>query len=175
MEIRPLREDDDRSSFRSGDPDLDRFFARYAGQNQFRLHIGTTYVAADGKRILGFSTVAPSHIEAEDLPESIRRKFPGYPLPILRLARMAVDEAAQGRGVGSGLLRFVFVLARKMSSEYGCVGVVVDAKPNAADFYARYGFANLPVIEGESTSRPPSSPMFLSIHEIASAGGADSS
>ena len=43
IEVRLLRQEDDRSRFRSGQPDLDRFFARYAGQNQFRHHIGSTY------------------------------------------------------------------------------------------------------------------------------------
>lgn len=42
IEIRPLRPDDDRSSFLSGDVELDRFFRKYAGQNQFRLHFGVT-------------------------------------------------------------------------------------------------------------------------------------
>ena len=46
IDIRPLRRDDNRQAFSSGDADLDRFFHKYAGQNQFRLHIGTTYVAA---------------------------------------------------------------------------------------------------------------------------------
>lgn len=47
IEIRSLQINDDRKSFSSGDADLDRFFHKYAGQNQFRLHIGTTYVALD--------------------------------------------------------------------------------------------------------------------------------
>ena len=48
MEVRALRATDDRTTFRSGDPDLDRFLAKYAAQNQFRHHIGTTYVAVEG-------------------------------------------------------------------------------------------------------------------------------
>lgn len=56
--IRRLQPEDDRSQFRSGNVELDRFFLRYAGQNQFRHHIGTTYVAVDeGSGILGFATV----------------------------------------------------------------------------------------------------------------------
>ena len=50
IEVRPLRETDNRATFRSGDPDLDHFFARYAGQNQFRHHTGTTYVAVEADR-----------------------------------------------------------------------------------------------------------------------------
>ena len=45
IRIRRLEPRDDRSEFHSGNIDLDRFFQRYAGQNQFRHHIGTTYVA----------------------------------------------------------------------------------------------------------------------------------
>ena len=60
VEIRRLHPEDDRSGFRSGNIELDRFFQRFAGQNQFRHHIGTTYVAVDGATILGFATVAPS-------------------------------------------------------------------------------------------------------------------
>jgi hypothetical protein len=48
--VRRLEPRDDRTRFRSGNVDLDRFFARYAGQNQFRHHIGTTYVAVDEER-----------------------------------------------------------------------------------------------------------------------------
>ncbi|MES9879568.1 MAG: hypothetical protein ABW185_01650 [Sedimenticola sp.] len=45
IRIRRLESNGDRSGFRSGNIELDRFFQRYAGQNQFRHHIGTTYVA----------------------------------------------------------------------------------------------------------------------------------
>lgn len=45
VEVRRLEPHDDRTRFRSGNVELDRFFLRYAGQNQFRHHIGTTYVA----------------------------------------------------------------------------------------------------------------------------------
>ena len=78
MEIRALREGDDRSWFQSGDPDLDRFFQRFAGQNQSKHYLGVTYVAVDGDAILGFATVAPGHIEIEGLPAFVRRKLPRY-------------------------------------------------------------------------------------------------
>jgi hypothetical protein len=58
VEIRALRPADDRARFRSGDPDLDRFFQAYAGQNQFRHHIGTTYVAVEGAELCGCVTVS---------------------------------------------------------------------------------------------------------------------
>src|SRR5712691_4564774 len=124
MEIRALRESDDRSLFRSGDPDLDRFLQKYAGQNQFRHHIGTTYVAAEEGRILGYATVAPGHIEVEDLPASSRKRLPRYPLSILRLGRLAVDASVQGQGLGKQLLSFLLNLATRLADDFGCVGVL---------------------------------------------------
>lgn len=166
MDIRALRGSDDRASFRSGDASLDSFFQKYAGQNQFRHHIGVTYVAVDGARILAFVTVAPGEVEIERLPPSARKALPRYPIPVLRLGRLAVDESAQGQGLGAQLLRFVFGLALRMADEYGCLGILVDAKPGAVLFYEKYGFAALDVLEGGSDARPRNTPLFLSVAEI---------
>jgi GNAT superfamily N-acetyltransferase len=166
MEIRALLPTDDRASFRSGDEALDRFFHRYAGQNQFRHHLGVTYVAVEGGRVLGFATVAPRHIEVEDLPERDRKKLPGYPIPVLGLARLAVADSARGVGVGAQLLRYVLELALDMAGRIGCAGVVVDAKPGAIEFYGRYGFTAFEVLEGESEARPRATPMWLAIDVV---------
>ena len=171
MEIRALRRSDDRSRFRSGEADLDRFFHKYAGQNQFRHHIGTTYVAAEGDRILGYLTVAPGELEIDRLPAAIRKKLPRYPLPILRLARLAVEESARGQGLGGALLRFALKLTERLATGYGCVGVVVDAKPGAVEFYARFGFTPLEILEGHSTARPAPTTLFLAVSEIVAARG----
>ena len=169
IEIRALRPADDRSSFRSGDGDIDRFFQQFAGQSQFRHHIGVTYVAVEGQAVLGFATVAAAHVEIEDLPLAARRKLPAYPLPVLRLARLGVDQSAQGQGLGQHLLRFVLRLALQMANDYGCVGVVVDAKPRAEAFYRTFGFTAIEAVEGRSDARPAPTPMFLSTRVIAAA------
>ena len=170
MEIRALRPNDIRSDFRSGDEDLDRFFHRYAGQNQFRHYLGVTYVAIEGARVLGFATVAPRHIEIDDLPERTRKKLPRYPVPVLGLARLAVDHSARSMGLGEQLLRFVVTLAAKMADEMGCAGVVVDARAGAVDFYAKYGFTPFEMLEGQSEARPRATPMWLPIQLVKTAG-----
>jgi GNAT superfamily N-acetyltransferase len=174
IEIRALREGDDRTQFQSGDPDFDRFFQKFAGQNQFRHYVGVTYVAIDDRRILGFATVSPGHVEIEGLPPPARRKLPRYPLPVLRLARLAVDRSARGEGLGGELLRFVLDLALRMANDYGCVGVIVDAKTDAVDFYAKYGFSPVEAVEGHADARPQQTPMFLATRAITEAvGGQD--
>lgn len=164
--VRKLRPADDRSTFDSGDPDLDRFFKRFAGQNQFKHYVGTTYVAEEAGLLVGFATVSAAQIEIRDLPPAKHGRLPRYPLPVLRLARLAVDKRAQGRGVGLTLLKAVFVMARAMAGDFGCIGVVVDAKPQAVAFYKRYGFTILEVVQGQLGERPEPLPMFLEIEAI---------
>lgn len=166
ISVRKLRPEDDRSDFQSGNVDLDRFIQKYAGQNQFRHHIGTTYVAVEGDVLLGFATVAPSEIDVERLPSSRRKRYPRYPMPVLRLARLAVDGRAQGRGVGSLLLKAVFVLAKAMANDHGCLGVVVDAKSDAVAFYERFGFIEFRMLAGQLGDRPEPRPMFLELGAI---------
>jgi GNAT superfamily N-acetyltransferase len=168
--LRPLAPSDDRAIFRSGDADLDRFFHRYAGQNQFRHHLGTTWVAIHDGRIVGFATVSPAHLEVGALPEELRRRLPAYPLPVLRLARLAVDEARRGTGLGRVLLRAVFTLAWRMADEFGCVGVVVDAKADAVSFYERLGFCRIAHTKGALGDRPEPTAMFLELGAIPRPG-----
>ena len=165
--VRRLEPADDRSTFRSGNPDLDRFFSRYAGQNQFRHHIGTTYVAVDAHgRIAGFATVSASVISPAELAPARRKRLPAYPLPVLRLARLAVDHRATGKGVGQLLLRTALGLAARMASDVGCVGVVVDAKQEAVTFYEKLGFLPLAPLAGELGDRPVPLPMFLELGQL---------
>ncbi|HEX9712490.1 MAG TPA: GNAT family N-acetyltransferase [Actinomycetota bacterium] len=168
IHVRRLQPEDDRAAFTSGDPDLDRFFHRFAGQNQFRHHIGTTYVAVVEGSLAGYATLAASHIEGEAVPAKLRRRLPDYPLPTLRLARLAVDERFGGRGVGLTLLRSVFDVAIRMKDELGCIGVVVDAKPGAVPFYQRFGFVILDTLEGRLGERPEPVVMFLAMGGIPS-------
>lgn len=162
--IRRLLPADDRTAFASGDIDLDRFFVRYAGQNQFRHHVGITYVALDEPNlIVGYATITASEIATTFLSDRLQRRLPAYPVPVLRLARLAVDARAQGRGIGGELLRAVFGLARKMADDFGCAGVAVDAKPTAVSFYRTLGFAVLGTELGALGDRPEPIPMFLEL------------
>ena len=165
--VRQLRESDDRAKFRSGDDDLDRFFARYAGQNQFRLHIGTTYVAVDDAgSIVGCVAVASCSIDAVRQPRKVAKRLPTYPIPALRLTRMAVAQGLQRSGIGALLMKAVFLIARDQARRSGCAFVVVDAKPGAETYYERWGFELVPVEAGELVARPVPRPLFLELGAI---------
>jgi GNAT superfamily N-acetyltransferase len=167
--VRRLDAGDDRSGFRSGNIDLDRFFERFAGQNQFRHHIGTSYVADANGRIAGYVTVATGELMGDTVSKATQKKLPSYPVPILRIARLAVDNRFQGFGIGKLLLRAMFELALDLREKTGCTGVVIDAKHEAVSFYEPFGFQKLDVITGSLGDRPEPVPMFLPISTIAKA------
>ncbi|NOR80396.1 MAG: GNAT family N-acetyltransferase [Methyloprofundus sp.] len=169
IQFRALKAKDDRTAFCSGNIELDRFFQRYAGQNQFRHHIGITYILSTRNKIVGFITVSAGEITVEDLPSQTRRRLPEYPLPVMRIARLAIDKQFQGLGLGKKILRSSFQLALEMKSHYGCVGVVVDAKQESMSFYDKLGFLPLETLAGELGDRPQPKPMFLSIKTIEQA------
>ncbi len=146
------------------DDALDLYFRRYAGQNQFRHHVGVTYVAVEVGRVLGFATVAAASVDADDLPGA--RRMPPYPMPVLRIARLAVAEVDHGRGLGKALLRFCVEIAERMRDEVGCVDVVVDAKAGAVEFYRRYGFAAVDEEVGGVAGVPRPTLLFLPLGSV---------
>ena len=168
-EIRPLRLEDNRSEFTCGEPSLDRFFQHYAGQSQFKLSLSVTYVAIASTTVLGFATVSAGTIERYEHPDSkLQKRLPGYPIPILRLARLGVSTTFQGCGIGRALLRHVFLIAVEQQAKIGCLGVVSDAKPDAISFYERLGFIPLSgVREGRIHGDPL--PMFLDVRLLKAA------
>ena len=169
LDIRPLRKEDERGDFSCGQVELDRFFHHYAGQNQFKLHVAVTYVALINEMVVGFATVAVTGLTRETLPSAqLRKHLPAYPLPVLRLARLGVDLRAKGQGIGRALLRHIFGLAIAQRDSLGCIGVIVDAKPEALGFYQNLGFVTmLEVRQGHLHGDP--TPMFLGINSITAA------
>lgn len=172
LRIRRLERGDRREGFHSGDPQLDTFLREYAGQNQFRHHIAATYVAVEEstREVLGYLTVSAGSLESGKLGEyGVSSRVPYEQVPVLRVARMAVDERLHGSGLGSELLRYALQLALVQSKAVGCVGVVVDAKPGAVSFYEQFGFRQADAWRGATAARPRHAVMFLSLARVLSA------
>jgi hypothetical protein len=97
--IEPLTTAHDRRSFSCGELALDDYLKRLARQHA-ESKISRTYVAAEGEGILGYYSLAMSAIRKEHLPEGHQKRFPNFPVPVPRLARLGVDQRQQGRGLG---------------------------------------------------------------------------
>jgi len=86
-------------------------------------------------------------VEWQDCPEEIRKGLGKYPVPVIVIARLAVDSRYHGRGFGSGMLKDAFLRALQVSSIAGVAAVIVNAKDeNAKAYYERkeLGFKTLP-------------------------------
>ena len=86
----------------------------------------------------------------ERLPESTRKRLPRYPIPAMRLGRLAVSLNHRGQGLGEILLVSALHLSLKLQDDVGLYAVIVDAKDDQAiSFYKHFGFIPLPDNERE--------------------------
>jgi GNAT superfamily N-acetyltransferase len=144
--VEPLAKAHERAQFSCGHATLDDFLKKYAGQYA-RRKLGTTYVAvAEGQpRVLGYYTLAPSHFEFANAPAELLKGLPKHPVPSLLLARLAVDQAERGKGLGRFLLLDALARCLRVAHEVAFRAIEVEAiDDQAAAFYAKYGFLPFP-------------------------------
>lgn len=85
-----------------------------------------------------------SEIQRESMPKSYGKGLPRYPIPAMRMGKLAVDCSMQGRKLGEALLMECLRRAIRLSQDVGIFAVVVDAlNEEAKAFYLRYGFIAL--------------------------------
>jgi GNAT superfamily N-acetyltransferase len=142
--IEPLQAHHERNRFACGEAALDEYLRRYARQH-LEANVSRTYVASEGERIAGYYSLAMTAIRKDRLPERHHKRFPNYPVPMVRLARLAVDRNDQGNGLGTLLLLDALHRCLNLSQAIGMAGVVVDAKHERAQaFYRRFEFECFP-------------------------------
>ena len=145
FDIQPIARNLDMRSFDCGSSALNDYLQKYARQNHDR-NISKTFVAVErgGRKVLGFYTLVASEIDAQTVPTTHSKHLPRYPVPAVRIGRLAVDKHQQGQGIGEELLWDALGKANRLSDEVGVYAVVVDAKDeNAVRFYHKYGFVPL--------------------------------
>lgn len=130
------------ANFACGQNSLDLYLKAYAQDNAQR-GLGRTFVAlqSGAAAILGYYTLTASAIAQDRLPKKQTRGLPGYPIPAILLARLAIDQTAQGQGMGELLLFDAFKRIVRGSQDFGIRIVLVDAiDEKAKSFYLKYGF-----------------------------------
>lgn len=145
--IEPLQRHHVRTRFSCGEPELDNYLAHLAGQHH-RSGVSRTCVAvndSEPNRVLGYYSLAAGAADKAHLPPADARHFPDFPLPIARLARLAVDHSQQRKGIGEDLLIDALARCSRAAEDLGIAAVIIDAKHERAKaFYSRYGFTALP-------------------------------
>jgi GNAT superfamily N-acetyltransferase len=165
--IRRLAEHDEVENFDCGDQPLNNYLQRYAWTNQEKSSIGVSYVAVDEdapRTVLGYFTLAMASVPRDTFPKKYVRGLPPYDLPLILLARLAVDHRFSGRGLGHALISEALRIGMRVSDEVGCRCIITDAYRDRVRWYSRYGFVP---IEGAAESGPQR--MFLDVRTVRAA------
>lgn len=140
LRIEKLKREHDTSTFHSGEDSLDRFLDRFAFTNQ-QAGASTSYVALLENRVVGFYSLAVGQVVYDDAPERLSKGLARHPVPIMLLARLAVDLNWQGKGLGAGLLKDALLRTLQAADIVGIRAIVGHAKHDEARrFYEHFGF-----------------------------------
>lgn len=126
-----LQSHHDRATFDCGNTSLNNFLRHQARQNMDR-HVGVTHVvveAAGDTKILGYYTLVTRTIDRDIIPA---KGLPSGPIGVVLLGRLAVDIAAQRRGLGKRMLLRSMKQTLSAATEVGIFALVVNAIDDAA-------------------------------------------
>ena len=145
LKIEALARSHDRRLFDCGQESLNRFLQQSARQHIER-DISRTFVLIDDNEpniIRGYFTLTACEVVAADIVDPRLQKYP-HPLPVAKLARLAVTKTWQRQGLGGLMLVEAMRRTLAIAEHVGLIGLVVDAKDEmAASFYREFGFVAL--------------------------------
>ena len=135
----------DVADFDSGEPLLDNWLRRRALANQASGASRTFVVVGAGRRVIGYYALAAGAVAHRGAPGSIRRNMPD-PVPVMVLARLAVDRSTQGKQLGGALLKDAVLRTLAIAENAGVRALLVHAMHQRAKaFYLHYGFEQSPI------------------------------
>lgn len=135
----------DVSGFDSGKRPLDVFLQRHAFAAQ-QAETARTYVVCRGaQRVVGYYSLAVGAVDHADVPTRVSKGTGRYPIPVLLLARLAVDRSEQGIGLGKALLKDALLRSVEAAEIAGIRALLVHAKDDEARaWYERFDFEPSP-------------------------------
>lgn len=130
--------------FDSGKPSLDDWLQRRALKNQTEGASRTYVVTNDDGCVLAYYALAAGSVIAAEATGAVRRNMPS-PIPVVILARLAVDRSLQGKGFGTALLRDALLKTVRAADTIGVRALLIHAlDEDAAAFYEKFSFSRSP-------------------------------
>jgi len=132
-------------AFECGEAALDDWLRRYARQAQGAGSARVFVTTSDGERVIGYYALAAASVEPDAATARVSKGEPRRPIPVVLLARLAVDRHHQARGVGRSLLQDAVLRCLGASESIGVRAMLVHAKHDEARaWYEKYGFERSP-------------------------------
>lgn len=142
-----LEKSHDVSGFDCGITPLNDYLQKYAWQNQ-QNRSARTYVVLRANLVVAYYSLAAASVQHQEATTRLAKGLARHPIPVILLARLAVDQSEKGKGVGSALLKDALLRSLQAADIIGCRAVVVHAKdPAAQTFYRKFGFETSPIDE----------------------------
>jgi GNAT superfamily N-acetyltransferase len=142
--IEKLRRDHPIDAFDCGQESQNQWLRKHALQNQ-GAGAAQSYVGLLGGVVIGYYSLAVGQIEYINAPERLRKGLARHPVPIMLLARLAVDKSWQKKGVGRALLRDAVLRTLQAAEIAGIRALAVHAKDDAARrYYEQFDFEASP-------------------------------
>lgn len=143
--IEKLKREHLLDGFDCGKEDLNRFLKRQAWNNQ-QAHSAQTYVLArEELTVYGYYSLAAGSVTHDEATERVKKGLARHPIPVILLARLAVDVSLQGKGVGPALLKDALLRVASAADTVGARALLVHAKDdNAKGFYQHFDFEPSP-------------------------------
>lgn len=141
----PLTANHRLDEFNCGETSLDDWLRRRALSNQSSGASRTFVVTDQEGRVFGYYALAVGSVSHDLATSSVRRNMPD-PIPVMVLARLAVDKRAQGVKLGAALLQDAVKRCLAVSQNAGVRALLVHAlHDHAKTFYEHYGFRESPL------------------------------
>jgi len=142
--VRKLAATDQVDAFDCGQAALDQFLQRYAIVNQYA-NSAQTYVCCQGDVVVGYYSLAVGSVDPQAAPSRVMKGLARHPVPVMILARLAVDKEHQRKGLGQALLRDALLRTAQAADIAGIRCVLVHAKDDAArQWYESWEFEPSP-------------------------------
>jgi predicted N-acetyltransferase YhbS len=142
--VEQINADHVTAGFDCGSEELNRYLVKHALQNT-RADGAVTRVATRGGRIIGYYSLAAGSAEQAQAPARVRKGLARHPIPLVILARLAVDRSAQRIGLGEALLKDALVRVAAAADLIGVRALIAHAKDERAKaFYERFDFEPSP-------------------------------
>jgi GNAT superfamily N-acetyltransferase len=140
LRLERLSAEHDLAGFSCGVEALDDWLRRHALAAQ-KMDSARSFVVARGRRVVAYVSMTMGSVQRTDPPAALVRGMPAYPVGMVLISRLAVDQTEQGAGLGARLLADALRMAVLAGENAAARLVAVDAidEPTAT-FYRRHGF-----------------------------------
>ena len=138
--VRKLTAADNTDGFHCGQAPLDQFIQRFAFSSQ-KANSAQTYVCCTGGQVAGFYSLAVGSVEPENAAPRVIKRLARHAVPVMILARLAVDVNHQRQGLGQALLKDALLRTQQASDIAGIRALLVHAKDETArQWYQNWEF-----------------------------------